>query len=243
MQQLVIDRVSRQSGAQRHYDQKRLLLLDDMQKELAQAVNKKPVVERLGEEKKTRKIADEYTAAFASEKSKQKDYFKDEIKTQFIEEPKNITIAEIQNNAIGKNSFVFQYHTSFSIDNFVKKAGNNYIFEIGKLIGDYVKVEEKDRKRTLDIYMSCARTFVYNITVNIPQGYKVKGIEELNKNITNETGNFTVKATADNNKITLEINRTYNHNFEPVANWQKLVETVDATSDFTGKKILLEKIK
>ena len=39
------------------------------------------------------------------------------------------------------------------MDNFVKKAGNNYILDAGKLIGKYRRIEDKDRTRTLDIYM------------------------------------------------------------------------------------------
>lgn len=52
----------------------------------------------------------------------------------------------------------------------------------GRLIGEQTQIEGKERKRSADIYMSAPRTFQWNITVNLPEGYKAapEGVEKLN---------------------------------------------------------------
>jgi hypothetical protein len=138
---------------------------------------------------------------------------------------------------------VFSYQSSFTMDNFVKKAGNNYILDIGKLIGKYSKVEEKERSRKMDIYMISARTFNYIINFEIPEGYAVKGVEDLAKSLTNSTGSFSSTASLEGRMLKVTVSRTFTSNFEQAAEWPKLLELLDGVYDFYGKKVLLEKKK
>ncbi len=243
MQQIKIDRACVLTGALRHAEQKRLMLMEDMEEKLADAVNQKKLTDRLEENKKSAKSAVEFAAAFEKEKKEQKTYFKDEAQEQFEEEPKDITTYEIKSRGLLRGENQFEYRSSFSLDNFVKKAGNNFIVDAGRLIGKFSKIEEKDRKRTIDIYMTCARSFTYNITINIPEGYNPKGIEELNMNKSNETGSFVSTASSDGKKISISVKRSFSKNFEPATNWSKLLELLDIVYEFNNKKILLEKKK
>ncbi|HEX6916010.1 MAG TPA: hypothetical protein VF145_12265 [Chitinophagaceae bacterium] len=243
MQQLKIDRTCSLTGAMRHGEQKRLLLLEEMEAEFAGAVNQKKLSERLAENKKSEKAVVEFAAAFEKEKGELKTYFKDEAQEQFEEEPKDIAAYEVKSKALLRNQKTFEYRSSFSLDNFVKKAGNNFIVDAGRLIGKFSKVEEKDRKRTIDVYMSCARSFTYNITLKIPEGYNVKGVEDLAASVVNETGSFTVKPVTEGQVIRIQVTRTFSRQFETAANWSKLVELLDAAYTFNNKKILFEKKK
>jgi hypothetical protein len=243
MQQLKIDRTCSLIGALRHGEQKRLLLMEDMDAEFAKAVNQKRLTERLADNKKSQKVVVEFAAAFDKEKKELKTYFKDEAKEQFEEEPKDISDYEVTTKALQRNEPQFRYRSSFALDNFVKKAGNNYIVDAGKLIGKYNKIEEKERKRTIDVYMACARTFVYDITLDIPEGYIVKGVEDLSKTVANDAGSFNASASSNGKSVTITVKRSFSRNFETAANWDKLVELLDAVYDFNSKKILLEKKK
>jgi hypothetical protein len=127
------------------------------------------------------------------------------------------------------------------LNNFVKKAGNNYIVDVGKLSGTFLQLEEKDRKRTIDVYMPGARSFKYVISFNIPPGYKATGVEELNKQKSNKTGLFSCAATVTGNVLNITVTRTYNNNFEKAADWPLVAELVDAGFAFNNQKMLLEK--
>ena len=239
MQQLQVDRSTELSGATRHYTQKELMMMEDMEADLAQSINEKKLTDRLADDRKQQKLVTEFSAAFAKEKTNQKAYFEDEIKDQFDQSAKDVTTYEVKNEGMFNTDFV--YHTDFTMDNFVKKAGNNYIVEAGKLVGSVSKVEEKDRTRSIDVYMPYARTFTYNISLAIPKGYKVKGLENFNKNITNETGSLTATATADDANVHVTIQQQYLKNFEPAGNWPKLLELMDGFYDISNQKLLLEK--
>jgi hypothetical protein len=89
--------------------------------------------------------------------------------------------------------------------------------------------------------MPCARTFKYSSNIAIPQGYNVKGAEEMDINKTNKTGSFISSAKVSGNMLAISITRTYNDNFEKTADWPLVVEMLDAASSFNNKKILFEK--
>jgi hypothetical protein len=241
MQQLNIDRTCTLTGSYHGGEQKRLSLMENMEKELAKALNEKTFTERLNENKRTQNVAVEFAAAFKKEKTDWKNYFKDEIKEQYEEEPREVTAYSIKTDGMHKP--LFSYQSTFTMDNFVKKAGNNYILDIGKLIGKYSKIEEKERNRKIDVYMLSARTFTYSINFEIPEGYTVKGVEDLGKSLTNSTGSFTSTATVEGKLLKVTVIRKFANNFEQAAEWPKLLELLDGVYEFYGKKVLLEKKK
>ena len=243
MQLLQIDRTCKENGALRHNDQKQLLLMEDMEANLATNVTQKKLVERLSEDRKQQKLVDEFSAAFAKERTNLKTYFTDEINNQYDSKPKDVTTYEIHQPALFSSKTPFEYRSAFSMENFVKKAGNNYILEIGKLVGTYQKTSEKERTRTVDIYMPCARTLSWEIAINIPKGYNVKGIDELNKSVSNATGLFECKASVVGAAVKIKVTRVYTNNFEKADAWPKLLEVMDAFYNFSTQKILLEKSK
>ena len=193
--------------------------------------------------KKTQKLVPEYAAAFTKERSNTKDYFTAEIKQQFGAGPKEVSSYKINNNCLFNEARPFEYQSSFSMENMVKKAGNNYIIEVGKLVGTFDKPDDKDSTRSIDVYMPCARSFNYNITLDIPNGYIVKGITDLNKQVSNETGFFSCEAVADEHSVKIKVARTYSNNYEKAANWPKLLQFINGFYNFTTQKLLFEKTK
>ena len=71
--------------------------------------------------------------------------------------------------------------------------------------------------------------------IALPEGYKVSedALNQLRKNVTNECGSIVSKASAENGKLLINVVRTYNHKHEPAANWDKLLQIIDATNAFT----------
>jgi hypothetical protein len=181
MQKLQVTRSVKQTGYMRHDDQKTLLSAMDIDKALMDKVKGDELAKRLNKNPDTKKLADVFLGGMGKSLVETKKGFSDEIKTQFDQEPQNLANYKIFDPAIDSNNPAFQFTSTFTLDNMVKKAGNNYIVDAGKLAGTFLKLEEKDRKRTADIYMPGARSFKYSISINIPKGYHVKGIEEFNK--------------------------------------------------------------
>lgn len=244
LQIITVERNCTETGAMKQNDQKNLLLSEDVEAEFAAMIEKEKYVDIIiSESKKNKAKSQETQIAMDKERLNQKDYFFADLKTQYDQEPKEMTAYKVIHTGLNISRPAFEYSQRFTMENFVKKAGNNYIFDVGKLMGSYKKTDEKQRTRTLDVYMPSARILKYIISVTLPDGYQAKGIEELNKTVDNECASFVSKASVSGNIINLLITRTYKNNFEPAANWQKLLSAMDAAANFTTSKLLLEKIK
>ncbi|MBS1528975.1 MAG: hypothetical protein JSU01_01600, partial [Bacteroidetes bacterium] len=242
MQRLNIDRTVKETGAQRHDDQKLLVPVQDVDNGYADMVKGKSLKERLSQSSELKKKADAFTAALDKERTEQEKNFTSEIKSTYDQDPQKLNSFKIINTALESTpNPVFTFTESFTFDNMVKKAGNNYIIDAGKLCGVFLKLDDKEKQRNIDVFMNAARSFSYTIVVDIPQGYAAKGTEELNVQKSNKAGSFACSAAANGNKLTITVNRVYVNNFEKAADWPLLVDMISAASDFSSKKILFEK--
>jgi len=188
-------------------------------------------------------------------KSRKKAYdsYKKKIRQKNIEYLKkyeediyNIKISDydygIDNSGRYYNKPNFIYHDSFVVnDGLIKKAGKNFIFKIGKLIGEQLKIDEKERKRSEDIYKKRTSTIINRITIKIPDGYTIKGLDKLNMSVINEVGSFESSAKIEGNKLIVIVKEAYFNIFEPNANWQKMLDVLDASYQFTQSKVLIKK--
>ena len=241
LKKLKIVRTCKESGSLKNDDQLHLLLMENIDNELTTMVKGKPLETRLSKNYITKKMVDDYQAAFVKAKSEEKKNFTSEIKDKYDQEPQQISDYKILNSGLNSVKPEFEYTSTFSLDNLVKKAGNNYIVEAGKLTGGFLKLENDARKRVLDVYMSSARSFNYMINFTIPKGYKVKGIDELNFDKKNKTGAFISKAVLNGDILKIEVSRSYTNNFEKASDWPLLTEIIDAANEFELRKLLLEK--
>ncbi len=86
------------------------------------------------------------------------------------------------------------------MEGWIKKAGNNYIIDLGKLIASQLEIKKDQRERVKDIYMPFPRSFSYHIEFILPDGYSAEGLDKLNASVMNETGGFISKAKMEGNK-------------------------------------------
>lgn len=193
--------------------------------------------------KKTRAdFIDKLKALKDKQEGLQKEYFIKAVKEIFeIEDLENYSY-NFKNLGRFDKTDDFAFEEKFDIkEQFIKKAGKNYILEIGKFISGQINILEDEKLRKENIYMNYPRALINEITLNIPEGYTVSGIDKLNKNIDNQTGAFISKAEIVENKLIIKTSKFYKHNYEPHTNWDLMVAFLDAAHQFTNEKILLKK--
>jgi hypothetical protein len=140
------------------------------------------------------------------------------------------------------DSAMLRYKETFALKKMINRAGRNYIFEIGKLIGSQIKLEQNElTDRKTDIWLSNARTIENNITVNIPTGYAVEGLEDLNMSIDNESGAFISKAKLEGDKLVVTSQKIYKKNFDKKEAWPNYVAFLEAGYKFSQAKVVLKK--
>jgi hypothetical protein len=201
----------------------------------------KSLMDLVKNKKKKEQYTKELDALVNKMKDKHKEGFNKEISSEFGFEIEDNALAVKNTGRFGSN-MPLVYSEKFSIkNNLIKKAGDNYIIEIGKLVTSQVEIDKKERERENNIYMTYPRSFVNEITFEIPAGYTVSGIEKLNKKVENATGGFTSSATIEGNRLVIKTSKHYKNYFEPNANWTKMVDFLEEAYQFTQEKLLLRK--
>lgn len=191
----------------------------------------------------TKKESAELKGAFNEYRKNAIDPFKAEISSYHDADPVQVGGYGVDCVGIRRDSSNFVYHVDYVMDGMVKRAGNNYLLSVGKLIGSSLKLEGKDRERIDDVWRKMAFVDEWNIEIPLPQGYKVsaEALKKIETSVANECGEFTVKATAGNESVKVYVRKCFAHRVEPVSNWSKLLALVDACSAFADKQMVIEK--
>ena len=191
----------------------------------------------------TKKESAELKGAFNEYRKNAIDPFKAEISSYHDGDPVQVGDYGVDCVGIRRDSSNFVYHVDYVMDGMVKRAGNNYLLSVGKLIGSSLKLEGKDRERIDDVWRKMAFVDEWNIEIPLPKGYKVsaEALKKIETSVANECGEFTVKATAGNESVKVYVRKCFAHRVEPVSNWSKLLALVDACSAFADKQMVIAK--
>lgn len=191
----------------------------------------------------TKKETAELKGAFNEFRKNAIDPFKAEISSYHDGDPVQVGGYGVDCVGIRRDSSNFVYHVDYVMDGMVKRAGNNYLLSVGKLIGSSLKLEGKDRERIDDVWRKMAFVDEWNIEIPLPQGYKVsaEALKKIVTSVANECGEFTVRATAGNESVKVYVRKCFAHRVEPVSNWSKLLALVDACSAFADKQMVIAK--
>lgn len=191
----------------------------------------------------TKKESAELKGAFNEYRKNAIDPFKAEISSYHDGDPVQVGGYGVDCVGIRRDSSNFVYHVDYVMDGMVKRAGNNYLLSVGKLIGSSLKLEGKDRERIDAVWRKMAFVDEWNIEIPLPQGYKVsaEALKKIETSVANECGEFTVKATAGNESVKVYVRKCFAHRVEPVSNWSKLLALVDACSAFADKQMVIAK--
>lgn len=222
--------------------QRQLILYEDYYEQERKLLGEeRTLLETLAEGKKGRAYVEEVKNAFEEARRKQKDKAIREAKEWFEQEVTELTDFRVEKMGVRHTDPNFVFSEKFALDGLIKRAGNNLILEIGKIQGQPLSVNERQRKRNMDIYMAFPRAIGYDIRIQIPDGYTAEGIEGLKASVQNETGYFKADASINGQVITVTVKKGYFHNFEPAAKWEKMLAFIDAANEWENAKLLFKK--
>ena len=237
---LDINRKTTLSGQLRNGVYSDIILASDWRNDMKKWMNEKTYLEKLQEKGKTKDI-DAYEEVIKQQLKNQKEKAKDEVKYFHDIDVNELKEYSIPSLGVTPDQPELVYETHYTLDGLVKRAGNNYILDAGKLIGSQLVLNEDDKKRTVDVYMPYARSYEYEIRVDIPQGYSVENLSSLNQSVDNECGAFLSNASIEGAALVLKVKKTYKNNFEKVENWSQLSDMINLTNTFYGQSVVFKK--
>lgn len=169
-----------------------------------------------------------------------KELFEKDLKGEFdIDKYEDFEL--IKDGRFGDTAWL-KYSEKFTLKKLISKAGKNYIVEIGKMIGDQIKLDSNEIKtRQTDIWVPFARAIENTITVNIPAGYTVDGLQDLNTSVDNESGAFISTAKVDGDKLIINTRKLYKRSFDKKELWPNYIAFLEPAYKFSQAKIVLKK--
>lgn len=120
-----------------------------------------------------KKYAADLQERFRKGREQEKENYKSEINYYHGTNAKELLSYRLQSLGNRADSSALIYNVCYTLEGCVRKAGTDLLLTVGKLIGEQMKIEGEERERCADISMSAARTFQWDITVNLPAGYYV----------------------------------------------------------------------
>ena len=161
------------------------------------------------------------------------------IKTEY----KTLTIENDGVEFIGKKPFVL--NLTFDGKDLIQKAGPNYLFSIGKIIGAQSELYQ-ETKRILPVEIQYPHYYTRKIKVILPKGIVAKNLEKFNMNFKSDINNkteagFYSKFAINENEINIENSEFYNIINYPLAKFDEYKAVINAAADFNKIVIMLSK--
>ena len=171
---------------------------------------------------------------------KRLELFETDVKGEFdLDKYENFEL--VKDGRFGDTAML-QYKENFTLKKLLSRAGRNYVFEVGKLIGGQIKLEQQElTTRQSDIWLPYARTIENNITINVPAGYTVDGLQDLKYNVDNESGTFIADTRQESDRLIITTKKLYKKNFDKKELWPNYVAFLEAAYKFSQAKIVLRK--
>lgn len=237
-----LDATNKYKGHAKWSEQDLLLIYRDVVDEDYEKYQTERFVDKLKGKKNIAHVTKELNALDTKLREEQLETFTDNAKREYeTDKIENYNYNIVSTGRYSIDDYL-EYTESFDInDEFIKKAGPNYLIEVGKFIGGQIDISEEEKTRTENIYRDYPRVINYTMSFKIPEGYSVSGLDKLNIAVDNSTGGFESTAKLDGNILHITTKKTYKNNYEPNANWPQMVEFLEAAYKFSTEKILLKR--
>ena len=129
----------------------------------------------------------------------------------------------------------------------LESAGNKILLKIGECIGPQVEMYN-ERTRLFDVEIDYPHFLDREITLKIPEGYRVKNADDLNFNVSISSNNkitacFISKYKLIGNELVITISEQYNIIKWPKSEYDNFIKVINASADFNKVVLVLEKEK
>ncbi len=239
---LRIHRSATRTGEVKREMQPYLFLFEIWDRELREYLSiDRTYLQEQEENKSTRKKLEETRNELQKQQEEYVDQVKQEIYIFHQAEPRELIDYTIHHLGVTPDYPALEYEMTYTLEGLVKKAGNNLILDVGKLIGTQYVPTAYDRKRNTNAYIGSPLTVRDTVSVAIPEGYEVRIPEGINSLVDNEYGRYASSVRWEDGQLKVISEKIYKRPFVPKEQFGNMVEMLDAANAFYGKSVVLEK--
>jgi len=129
----------------------------------------------------------------------------------------------------------------------IEKAGNKILLKIGEIIGEQTEMyQEKPRK--FPVELEYPHILERKISFQIPEGYEIKNLNDLNFDISYKINNqvnlaFTSSFIKKNNLVEITVAEIYRDLTYPLNEFENFKKIINAAADFNKVTLVLQPVK
>jgi hypothetical protein len=136
--------------------------------------------------------------------------------------------------------------TATTKSSYYGKAGNRYLLKIGEVIGEQVEMYQEE-ERKLPVENEFNRNYERKIQFEIPDGYTVRNLDDLNMDIYFEeqgerSMGFKSEYSMEGDQVYVYIHEYYKKLKYPVEFFDDFRKIINAAADFNKKVLIFEKV-
>jgi len=126
----------------------------------------------------------------------------------------------------------------------IERAGSKVFFKVGEIIGKQMEMYQ-DKQRKMSVECDHNREYVRIIRIQIPDGYAIKNLKDININHSMEKNGdkiyyFTSSYETGGNLLTVKIEEVYKEIACPVENFEDYRKVINASADFNKVTLMFE---
>lgn len=147
----------------------------------------------------------------------------------------------LQNDGRNFKKRFIRFNEDFVLADMVSVAGNDLIVAIPALVGGQTRITKDERDRSAPIDLQYPRRLLWHIELDIPEGYTVKGVENLNKWVDNACGTFAAEAKIEGTKLIIDVKKIYKAAQFAANQWSSMQVMLDEAYNYSQSKVVLTK--
>lgn len=159
----------------------------------------------------------------------------------------NMTVEHVDLTNTGSKFFGVKpliTNARFTSTEFVEKAGDNYLFNVGLLIGPQAEIYN-EKPRVMEIENGFNRGYHRVIIFTIPDGYVCDNLNDLNIDVYQEregerTMAFTSSYTVNGNTVEVTVDEYYKLLTLPVSEFEEYRSVINASANFNKISLVLQ---
>nr|WP_294938514.1 DUF3857 domain-containing protein [uncultured Flavobacterium sp.] len=159
-------------------------------------------------------------------------------------ETKNFKTSNEGTAFIGKKPFLLEF--SYTGNELIQKAGNNYLLSMGQVIGKQMELYQQN-KRVLPIEIDYPHAYTRKIRIILPKNAETKNLEKINMDnalvLNNKTeAQFKSSYSKKDNEILIENIEFYNIVNYPLEKFEEYKTVINAAADFNKIVLIINQI-
>ncbi|MEQ8471283.1 MAG: DUF3857 domain-containing protein [Marinoscillum sp.] len=140
----------------------------------------------------------------------------------------------------------FTVESDFRAKGYLQRAGNTVLLKVGQLIGPQSEMYQETTRQT-EVVNAYNRGYYREITIKIPEGYKVENPESINLLEEVKSGDrsiylFDASHSIDGQVIKIKIDEWYDQVHYPLADFEAFRKVVNAAADWNKVTLVLKEI-